>query len=68
MVSKLRVYNVFAAVNRVVSLAVRATNVAVVSLNVYSPIRAKVRLTPAVLVVPIVIALTVTVVRGVKKA
>ena len=61
-------YAVFAALNKVVSFAVRATNTAVVSSNVYSPIRARVNPEPAVLVVAIVIALTVTVAEGVKKA
>jgi hypothetical protein len=58
-VLRLRWYVVLAVVNKVVSDAVLATNVAVVSLNVYSPMRARVRPAPAVVPDDTVIADTV---------
>jgi hypothetical protein len=62
------VYAVATAENRLVSIAVRATNVRadVLSSNVYSPILANVTPAAAMVPVPIVTALTVIVSVGVK--
>jgi hypothetical protein len=62
------VYAVATAENRLVSIAVRATNVRadVLSSNVYSPILANVTPAAAMVPVPIVMELTVVVSVGVK--
>jgi hypothetical protein len=67
VVLKLLWYVVSVDVNRLVSLAHLATRVAVDSSNVYRPMRASVRLAPAVCVEPIVIDDTFSVTAGVKK-
>jgi len=67
VVDRLRWYAVLTVPKSVVSDAVRATSVAVVSSNVYKPILASVRPDAAVVPETIVIDDTVIVAEGVKK-